>query len=121
MIVHVLRRARLPTGSVVVATDSEPIAACVEDKAGGRAVMTRAIMSSGSDRIFEALAAADPEGRCQDHRQPAGRPADHCRRRHTRRHRAARRSRRRYRQRLLRRSCGGERVNPNVVKVLARR
>jgi 3-deoxy-manno-octulosonate cytidylyltransferase (CMP-KDO synthetase) len=47
---------------VVVATDSEVIAACVE-KAGGRAVMTRADHPSGSDRIFEALAVADPQGK----------------------------------------------------------
>jgi 3-deoxy-manno-octulosonate cytidylyltransferase (CMP-KDO synthetase) len=61
MIVHVMRRvqaARL--GEVVVATDSEVIAACVE-KAGGRAVMTRADHASGSDRIFEALAVADTQ------------------------------------------------------------
>src|SRR5215510_750124 len=64
MIVHVLRRAETAqTGPVVVATDSEAIFACVE-KAGGRAVMTRADHVSGSDRIFEALAGADPEGRC---------------------------------------------------------
>ena len=50
-------------GAVVVATDSEAIAACVE-KAGGRAVMTRADHVSGSDRIFEALGSADPTGRC---------------------------------------------------------
>jgi len=63
MIVHVLRRAQAAQlGEVVVATDSEAIAACVE-KAGGRAVMTRADHVSGSDRIFEALAAADPEAR----------------------------------------------------------
>jgi 3-deoxy-manno-octulosonate cytidylyltransferase (CMP-KDO synthetase) len=65
MIVHVLRRAEAAgTGPVVVATDSEAIFACVE-KAGGRAVMTRADHVSGSDRIFEALASADPEGRCK--------------------------------------------------------
>lgn len=65
MIVHVLRRAEAArAGAVVVATDSEVIAACVE-KAGGMAVMTRADHASGSDRIFEALAAADPEGRCK--------------------------------------------------------
>src|SRR5262245_42655927 len=63
MIVHVLRRAQAAAiGDVVVATDSEPIAACVE-KAGGRAVMTRADHLSGSDRIFEALATADSAGR----------------------------------------------------------
>jgi 3-deoxy-manno-octulosonate cytidylyltransferase (CMP-KDO synthetase) len=62
MIVHVMRRAQAAQlGEVVVATDSEAIAACVE-KAGGRALMTRADHVSGSDRIFEALAAADPEG-----------------------------------------------------------
>jgi 3-deoxy-manno-octulosonate cytidylyltransferase (CMP-KDO synthetase) len=63
MIVHVMRRAQASAlGAVVVATDSEAIAACVE-KAGGRAVMTRADHASGSDRIFEALQTADPEGR----------------------------------------------------------
>ena len=65
MIVHVLRRARAAAvGEVVVATDSEAIAACVE-KAGGCAIMTRADHVSGSDRIFEALAAADPSGDCR--------------------------------------------------------
>src|SRR5215208_8161135 len=64
MIVHVMRRAQAADiGDVVVATDSEAIAACVE-KAGGRAVMTRADHASGSDRIFEALASADPTGCC---------------------------------------------------------
>jgi 3-deoxy-manno-octulosonate cytidylyltransferase (CMP-KDO synthetase) len=59
MIVHVLRRAQAARlGPVVVATDSEAIAACVE-KAGGRAAMTRSDHASGSDRIFEALPAAD--------------------------------------------------------------
>ena len=63
MIVHVMRRAQAAQiGPVAVATDSEVIAACVE-KAGGRAVMTRADHASGSDRIFEALETADPEGR----------------------------------------------------------
>jgi len=63
MIVHVLRRAvAAEVGAVVVATDSEVIAAAVE-KAGGRAVMTRADHASGSDRIFEALGSADPHGR----------------------------------------------------------
>ena len=63
MIVHVMRRAEAAAvGPVVVATDSEAIAACVE-KAGGRAVMTRADHASGSDRIFEALQAGDLDGR----------------------------------------------------------
>jgi 3-deoxy-manno-octulosonate cytidylyltransferase (CMP-KDO synthetase) len=63
MIVHVMRRAAAAgIGEVAVATDSEAIAAAVE-KAGGRAVMTRADHASGSDRIFEALTALDPERR----------------------------------------------------------
>jgi 3-deoxy-manno-octulosonate cytidylyltransferase (CMP-KDO synthetase) len=62
MIVHVLRRAQAAgIGEVVVATDSDVIAAAVE-KAGGRAVMTRADHASGSDRIFEALDIVDPHG-----------------------------------------------------------
>ena len=63
MVLHVMRRAQASQlGPVVVATDSEAIAACVE-KAGGRAVMTRADHVSGSDRIFEALDVADPRRR----------------------------------------------------------
>jgi 3-deoxy-manno-octulosonate cytidylyltransferase (CMP-KDO synthetase) len=63
MIVHVLRRAEAAgLGPVVVATDAEAIAACVE-KAGGRAVMTRTDHVSGSDRIFEALGIVDPNVR----------------------------------------------------------
>ena len=63
MIVHVLRRAEeAGIGPVAVATDSEAIATAVEE-AGGRAMMTRADHASGSDRIFEALGALDPEGR----------------------------------------------------------
>jgi 3-deoxy-manno-octulosonate cytidylyltransferase (CMP-KDO synthetase) len=63
MVIRVMRRAEAAhIGPVVVATDSEVIAACVE-KAGGRAVMTRADHVSGSDRIFEALATADPQRR----------------------------------------------------------
>jgi 3-deoxy-manno-octulosonate cytidylyltransferase (CMP-KDO synthetase) len=61
MIVHVLRRAReAGVGPVAVATDSAEVAKIV-DKAGGRAVMTRADHASGSDRIFEALDKADPD------------------------------------------------------------
>jgi 3-deoxy-manno-octulosonate cytidylyltransferase (CMP-KDO synthetase) len=59
MIVHVLRRAQeAALGPVAVATDSAQVAAIV-DKAGGRAVMTRADHASGSDRIFEALGKID--------------------------------------------------------------
>lgn len=65
MIVHVLRRAEASgLGAVVVATDEETIATAVE-KAGGRAIMTRADHVSGSDRIFEALGVVDPEGRAK--------------------------------------------------------
>ena len=64
MIVHVLRRAvEAKTGDAVVATDSEAVATAVE-KAGGRAVMTRSDHLSGSDRIYEALEAIDPEQAC---------------------------------------------------------
>jgi 3-deoxy-manno-octulosonate cytidylyltransferase (CMP-KDO synthetase) len=63
MIVHVLRRAQqAQIGEAVVATDSEAVAAAVE-KAGGRALMTRSDHVSGSDRIYEALTALDPEHR----------------------------------------------------------
>jgi 3-deoxy-manno-octulosonate cytidylyltransferase (CMP-KDO synthetase) len=63
MIVHVLRRAQnAAVGPVFVATDSVDIATTVE-KAGGRALMTRADHGSGSDRIFEALGQIDPQGR----------------------------------------------------------
>jgi 3-deoxy-manno-octulosonate cytidylyltransferase (CMP-KDO synthetase) len=60
MIVHVVRRAEAAgAGDVVVATDSEAVAAAVE-KSGGRAVMTRSDHESGSDRIYEALETVDP-------------------------------------------------------------
>ena len=63
MIVQVLRRAEAARiGEAVVATDSEAVAAAVE-KADGRAVMTRSDHVSGSDRIYEALEALDPERR----------------------------------------------------------
>jgi 3-deoxy-manno-octulosonate cytidylyltransferase (CMP-KDO synthetase) len=63
MIVRVLRRAlAAKIGEAAVATDSEAVAAAVE-KSGGRAVMTRADHVSGSDRIYEALDALDPERR----------------------------------------------------------
>jgi 3-deoxy-manno-octulosonate cytidylyltransferase (CMP-KDO synthetase) len=65
MIAHVYARAAAAgIGPVVIATDSEAIAAAVE-KAGGRAVMTRADHPSGSDRIFEALGHLDPQGKIQ--------------------------------------------------------
>ena len=61
MIVHVLDRARAAgAGRVAVATDAAAIAEAVT-AAGGLAVMTRADHASGSDRIFEALGALDPQ------------------------------------------------------------
>jgi 3-deoxy-manno-octulosonate cytidylyltransferase (CMP-KDO synthetase) len=63
MIVHVWRRAtEAGIGPVAVATDDSAIAEVVE-RAGGRAVMTRADHPSGSDRIHEAVEALDPDGR----------------------------------------------------------
>ncbi|MGL5114759.1 MAG: 3-deoxy-manno-octulosonate cytidylyltransferase [Beijerinckiaceae bacterium] len=62
MIVHVLERAVASgVGPVIVATDSPAIQRAVE-AAGGRAVMTRSDHPSGTDRVFEAVEAADPDG-----------------------------------------------------------
>jgi 3-deoxy-manno-octulosonate cytidylyltransferase (CMP-KDO synthetase) len=63
MIVHVWRRAcEAGVGPVIVATDSAEIARAVE-AVGGTAVMTRPDHPSGSDRVHEAVEAADPDGR----------------------------------------------------------
>ncbi len=63
MIVHVWRRAvAADLGPVVVACAEAAIAEAVE-AAGGRAVLTRPDHGSGSDRIFEAVEAVDPERR----------------------------------------------------------
>lgn len=65
MIVHVARRAaESGLGRVVVATDTAGVAEAVR-AAGFEAVMTRPDHQSGSDRIFEALGALDPEGRVE--------------------------------------------------------
>ncbi|MDB5484941.1 MAG: 3-deoxy-D-manno-octulosonate cytidylyltransferase [Tardiphaga sp.] len=65
MIVHVLRRAlEADIGRVAVATDTAAIAEAVR-AAGGEVVMTRADHPSGSDRVFEALTALDPDGRIE--------------------------------------------------------
>lgn len=62
MIVHVWRRAmEAGIGPVVVAAAEAEIAWAVE-QAGGHAVLTRPDHPSGSDRVFEALEALDPEG-----------------------------------------------------------
>lgn len=62
MIVHVWRRAtEAALGPILVATDSEAIAATIR-AAGGKAVLTRADHCSGSDRIHEALHTFDPGG-----------------------------------------------------------
>ena len=63
MIVHVWRRAcKAGLGEVVVAADAPEIVRAIE-AAGGRAVLTGQHHQSGSDRIFEALGLADPQGR----------------------------------------------------------
>ena len=62
MIVHVAQRAHESgLGRVVVATDTDAVAEVVRAH-GFEAVMTRADHESGSDRIFEALQALDPDG-----------------------------------------------------------
>lgn len=64
MIVHVWRRAmEAKIARVLVATDSEAIAAVIR-AAGGEARMTGQSHVSGSDRVFEALETADPDGGC---------------------------------------------------------
>ena len=60
MIVHVWRRAmEADLGRVVVATDSDEIAAAIR-AAGGEAQMTRPDHQNGTDRIFEAIQSLDP-------------------------------------------------------------
>jgi 3-deoxy-manno-octulosonate cytidylyltransferase (CMP-KDO synthetase) len=63
MVVHVWRRAmEAAMAPVLVATDSAEIIRVIE-AAGGAAVLTRAAHETGSDRVFEAVEAIDPEGR----------------------------------------------------------
>lgn len=63
MIVHVWRRAcESGIGPVAVAADTADVLQAVE-AAGGRAIRTRDDHASGSDRIWEAAEALDPEGR----------------------------------------------------------
>jgi 3-deoxy-manno-octulosonate cytidylyltransferase (CMP-KDO synthetase) len=62
MIVHVLRRAEAANiGPVAVACGDQAIADAVAH-AGGRAIMTDPALPSGSDRVWAALQALDPEG-----------------------------------------------------------
>lgn len=62
LIVHVWRRAmEADLGPVVVACGETAIAEAVV-AVGGKAVLTRPDHPSGSDRIFEALQAVDPDG-----------------------------------------------------------
>src|ERR1700761_1263669 len=63
MIVRVLRQAEAAgLGPVAVAAGERDIVAVVE-QAGGRAVLTDPDLPSGSDRIYAALQALDPDGR----------------------------------------------------------
>jgi 3-deoxy-manno-octulosonate cytidylyltransferase (CMP-KDO synthetase) len=63
LIAHVVARAlEAAVGPVIVATDSSEIAAAAK-AAGADAMMTRDDHPSGSDRIAEAVEAADPKGR----------------------------------------------------------
>jgi 3-deoxy-manno-octulosonate cytidylyltransferase (CMP-KDO synthetase) len=63
MIVHVWRRAcEAGVGPVAVAADTPDVLRAIES-VGGRAVATRSDHASGSDRIWEAAEALDPEGR----------------------------------------------------------
>lgn len=65
MIVHVARRAaEADLGRVVVATDTQSVAEAVRAH-GFEAVMTRMDHESGSDRIFEALTALDPNSKVE--------------------------------------------------------
>ncbi len=62
MIVHCLRRAQeAEIGPVLVACAEDEVAAAVRD-AGGDAVLTDPSLASGSDRVYAALMARDPDG-----------------------------------------------------------
>jgi 3-deoxy-manno-octulosonate cytidylyltransferase (CMP-KDO synthetase) len=63
LILHVWRCAQeAGLGPSLVATDAPDIVRVIE-AAGGTAILTRANHETGSDRVFEAVLAADPEGR----------------------------------------------------------
>lgn len=63
MIVHVLRRARESALGPVVIACAEPEIAAAAEADGGTAVLTPPDLPSGSDRVYAALAVADPAGR----------------------------------------------------------
>lgn len=63
MIVAVLERAREAGFPRIAVAAAEPEICEAVIAAGGEAVLTRADHPSGSDRIFEALQALDPDGR----------------------------------------------------------
>lgn len=63
MIVQVWRRAREAEIGPVLVACAEPEVAQAIEAAGGTAVLTDPDHPSGSDRVFEALQAVDPDGR----------------------------------------------------------
>ena len=65
MIVQVWRRAREAAVGPVVVACAEPAIAEAVQAAGGEAVLTDPALPSGTDRIFAALQAVDPERRFQ--------------------------------------------------------
>ena len=120
MIVHVVRRAAGGRDRRGGGGDRFGSGAAAVEKAGGRAVMTRADHPSGSDRIYEALAELDPERRIKivvnvQGDLPTIAPADITA--------ALSRSttpRSTSRPSPPRSSDEAERTNPNVVKVIGR-
>src|SRR6218665_3337888 len=65
MIVQVAKRAEeAGVGRIIVAVDDPRVFDAVSE-AGFTAVMTAESHQSGSDRIFEALTVADPDGRAE--------------------------------------------------------
>lgn len=65
MIVQVALRAReAAIGPVAIATDSREVADAVR-REGFEAILTRPDHPSGSDRVFEALQALDPDGKIE--------------------------------------------------------